>query len=352
MRVQTLVGTIKGAFLFTSDGSRERWTIEGPSFKGWKVTASERAPDGTTFVATASDVYGPAIHKSTNLTDWTQIEAGPAWPEDGGRKLNQIWIIRAGGESLFAGVDEAGLFRSDDAGESWQPVEGLNEHATRGAWYPGAGGLCAHSILFDEGNPDRIWCGISAVGVFRSDDRGGSWTPKNEGIRVIIEDKEHKDIGFCVHALAQDPSDPNVIYRQDHAGMYRSTDGGDHWEENAVGLASGFGFPIAIDRRTKSLFAIPLESDEYRMPKGGALRVFRSSDGGDSWAPLTRGLPQEHAYAGVLRGALAVDDLDECGVYFGTTGGSIYFSRDGGESFEQLPCALPRVLSVRTYVEA
>jgi hypothetical protein len=351
MRIQTLVGTLKGAFLFTSDGARERWTIEGPLFKGWKVTASERAPDGTTLVATASDVYGPAIHTSQNLTDWRQIEAGPAWPEEGGRKLNQIWILRAHGDSLFAGVDEAGLFRSEDAGESWQPVEGLNEHATRDAWFPGAGGLCAHSILFDESDPNRSWCGISAVGVFRSDDGGLTWTPKNEGIRVVIEDEEHKEIGFCVHALAQDPTDPGRIYRQDHAGMYRSSDGGDHWEKNDAGLVSSFGFPIVIDRATRNLFAIPLESDEYRIPNDGALRVYRSSDNGDSWEAKTRGLPQEHAYAGVLRGALAVDHLDECGVYFGTTAGSVYFSRDGGESFEQMPCTLPRVMSVRTYLE-
>ena len=220
----------------------------------------------------------------------------------------------------------------------------------RAAWFPGAGGLCAHALLTDPRDPARLWCGISAVGVFRSDDGGASWRPVNNGVRVMIEDEHHKNIGCCPHALVQDPDDANRIFRQDHAGMYRSHDGGDSWQSCEQGLPSGFGFPIAIDRNTKQLFACPLESDEYRMPPDGALRVYRSTDAGDSWMALTNGLPQEHTYVGVLRHAMATDHLEPCGVYLGTTAGSVFISADAGDSWQQLPCALPRILSIVTFV--
>ncbi len=352
MNLTVLVGTLKGAFVFRSTAARGAWTIEGPLFKGWKVTAAERLPDGTFLAATASDVYGPALHRSRDLREWTQIERGPAWPEGGTRKLNQIWRLAAGHGRVFAGVDEAGLFVSEDGGDSWDPVEGLNEHETRSAWFPGAGGLCAHAILFDPEDEDRIWCGISAVGVFRSDDGGITWQPKNSGVRLIIEDQARKDIGFCVHGLAQHPGDARTIYRQDHAGMYLSRNGGDTWELAEHGLPSGFGFPIAVDRTSGRIFAIPLEADEFRMPPGGSLRVFRSADGGGSWQPLSSGLPQSHVYAGVLRGALATDSLDPCGVYFGTTSGTLHFSADGGDSWRTQPCVLPRVLCVSAFGES
>ncbi len=351
MNVTVLVGTLKGAFVFRSSAARLDWSIDGPLFKGWKVTASERLPDGSFLVATASDVYGPALHRTRDFREWSQVERGPAWPQDSGRKLNQVWRLAAGHGRVFAGVDEAGLFVSEDGGASWAPVEGLNEHETRAGWFPGAGGLCAHAILLDPEDGDRIWCGISAVGVFRSDDGGATWNPRNEGVRVIIEDQVQKDIGFCVHGLAQDPRDADTIYRQDHAGMYLTRNGGDTWESAEHGLSSGFGFPIAVDRRSGRLYAIPLETDEFRMPPDGALRVFRSADRGGSWQPLTNGLPQSHAYMGVLRGALETDSLDPGGVYFGTTSGTVHFSSDGGDSWRTLPCVLPRVLSVSAFVE-
>ena len=349
--VTVLVGTLKGAFVFRASAPRSDWKIDGPLFKGWKVTAAERLPDGTFLAATASDVYGPALHRSRDLVEWSQIERGPAWPQGGSRKLNQIWKLAAGHGRAFAGVDEAGLFVSEDGGESWASVEGLNEHETRAGWFPGAGGLCAHSILLDPRDGDRLWCGISAVGVFRSDDGGASWQPKNRGVRWIIEDQVQKDIGFCVHGIAQDPHDASTIYRQDHAGMYVTRNGGDTWESSEQGLSSGFGFPIAVDRTSGRIFAVPLESDEFRMPSGGALRVYRSADRGASWQPLTTGLPQSHAYMGVLRGALATDSLDPCGVYLGTTSGTVHFSVDGGDSWRSLPCVLPRVLSLSVFVE-
>lgn len=352
MSVTVLVGTDKGGFVYRSDDSRGKWRIEGPFFKGWKVTAATRARDGTWLVGTASDVYGSAIHKSRDLKEWKQVPQGPAYAAESNRKLTQIWKIVAHESALYAGVAEAGLFRSTDGGDTWAPVSGLNEHRTRGGWCPGAGGLCAHSILIDPGNPKRIWCGISAVGVFRSDDGGATWQAKNEGVPVILEDKDYADIGFCVHTITPDPSDADRIYRQDHRGMFRSSDGGDHWERIENGLASGYGFPLVIDRRTKALFAFPLESDEYRVPKDGRFRIFRSTDRGDSWHALADGLPQDNVYANVLRGAMDADHLSPGGVYAGTTSGDIYATRDGGDSWFALPGRFPRVHCVAAFTEA
>jgi photosystem II stability/assembly factor-like uncharacterized protein len=351
MGVLGIVGTDKAGFLIRSDRGRDDWRIEGPIFKGWKVTASTRDKAGRYIVATASEVYGPAVHVSEDLETWRQVEKGPAWPKDVQRKMKQIWTLAAGPDRLYAGVDEAGLFTSDDGGESWQPVVGFNEHATRSAWFPGAGGLCAHAVLVDPRDPNRVWCGVSAVGVFRSDDGGTTWDLKNEGIPAVVEDKEHRNLGRCVHGLVADPDNANLIYRREHNGMFRSNDGGETWQRNEKGLASWFGFPIAMDRATRALFTVALESDEYRMPADGALRVCRSRDGGDSWECLTNGLPQNNAYMGVLRGAMDVDNLDPCGVYFGTTAGTVHISTDGGDSWVQLPCNLPRILSVSVFAD-
>lgn len=351
MGVLLVVGTEKGAFLARSDRARERWSIEGPVFKGWKVTTAMRDARGRYFLGVASRVYGPTIQMSDDLAKWRQAPEGPSYPKRGKRRLNEIWRIHADRGALFAGVDEAGLFQSDDGGETWKPLKSLNEHPTRDAWLPGAGGLCAHAILTDRVNPKRMWCGISAVGVFRTDNGGKTWRPKNRGVPVTIRDKVHKDIGYCVHALAQDPEEPATIYRQDHRGMYRTRNGGDSWEKIENGLPSRFGFPLVIDPTTKALFAVPLESDEYRMPPEARLRVYRSLNCGDSWEPLARGLPQEHAYTGVLRGAMAVDGLDPCGVYFGTTTGTIYASRDRGDTWHALPATLPRILCVAAFVD-
>jgi photosystem II stability/assembly factor-like uncharacterized protein len=352
MRIVVIAGTEKGAFLCTSNGERRDWRIEGPLFKGWRVTASGRSPkSGRYFLATASQVYGPAIHTGTDLVNWHQIEKAPAYPEKGERKLNQIWTITCTDSRHYAGVDTAGLFSTDDDGASWQPVSALNDHPTRDSWFPGAGGLCAHTVMVDRKRPERIWCGISAVGMWRSDDGGRSWQPKNSGVKYVNEDPGTPDIGYCVHGLAQDPDNTDFIYRQDHSGMYRTRNGGDTWESNEEGLASWFGFPIAIDPHSKALFAFPMESDEYRMPVDGRCRIYRSRNGGDSWEPTGRGLPEGHYHAGVLRGALAVDGLDPAGVYAGSTSGDLFASADGGDSWQTLPCRLPRILSVQAYVE-
>ena len=352
MGVTAIVGTDRAGFLIKSDGARSEWAIDGPFFKGWKVTATARDAGGRYYAATASMVYGAAIHLSDDLKTWRQVEEGPAYAKDAGRKLNQIWTIVPGPDGrIWAGVDEAGVFVSSDRGETWTPVDGFNEHPSRSAWFPGAGGLCAHAILLDTKNPDRIWVGLSAVGVFRSDDGGKTFTLKNEGIPPVVEDKDHKDIGRCVHGLVADPAKPDTIYRREHNGMFRSHDGGEHWERIEEGLGSWFGFPVALDRASKSIYVVPLESDEYRTPKEGKLRVYRSRNGGDSWEPLSNGLPQEHAYMGVLRGALAVDHLSPCGVYLGSTSGHVFISSDGGDTWQQLPATFPRVLSVSVFVD-
>ncbi len=346
MSVTLLVGTMKGAFILRSD-DRIRWDIEGPHFQGWKVTTATRSADGRYFAGTASDWFGPAIQVSDDLKEWTQVVDGPAFDPEEEIKMNQIWFIDARAEPYYAGVDEAGLFRSDDQGASWYGVPGLNGHPTRSGWHPGAGGLCAHAFLRDDANPDRLWCGISAVGVFVSTDADASWRPINRGISQIIPDEEHKEIGFCVHALAQDPANPNRIWQQNHRGMYMTTDSGEEWAEIQTGLPSTFGFPLEVDPHSGALFSFPLHSDEYRLPVDGACSVYRSQDSGASWHALTNGLPASDFYGGVLRGAMALDKLPTCGVYFGTTSGTVHSSKDLGESWHTLPVTFPRILTVQ-----
>jgi len=347
MRIRVLIGTAKGAFRLETDNRCAPWRLEGPFFKGWRVTAFSRGAqdNGDWLAATASPVYGAAIHRSDDLISWRQVEDGPRGDADGDTKLNEIWTMHRAGATLFAGVDEAALFRSDDGGGIWRRVDGLTSHASRDSWFPGFGGLCAHSILSDPSS-SRLWVGISAVGVFRSDDDGATWTPKNAGVRQMI-DGGCSDIGYCVHSLAADADAPDRIFRQDHAGMYRTDDGGDSWTAIESGLPSSFGFPLA--RARGALFAVPLESDEYRMPTDGALRLYKSEDDGATWRAAGEGLPSEHAYTGVLRAGLATDGGDPAGVYLGTSSGTVHVSADAGETFTTIPCLLPRILCVEAF---
>ena len=373
MGVVVCVGTDKGAAFLRSDAARERWDVSPLEFKGWIVTAAARDTTGRTYLGVTSGVYGPAVVASDDLENWEQLEGAPRYEAGergnpmhnlivgsagpgqldrysaGGRYVDQIWTLRAVGDVVYAGVSEAGLFRSDDRGKSWQPVRGLNDHETRPDWGPGAGGLCAHTVLVDPANPERIWVGISAAGLFRSEDGGRTFVGANEGVS--------RDEGYCVHSLAQDPDDADVIYRQDHRGMYRTTDGGERWQRIENGMPMSklgddhrcvFGFAVALDPRTKYAFAYPLEGESFRLPHDGRPVVYRTRDDGAHWEPHSRGLP-ERSYASVLRGAMAVDGLDPCGVYFGTTSGEVYASRDRGESWNELPCRLPRILSVQAF---
>lgn len=345
-----VVGTVKGGFVFSSN-DRLHWNQESPIFRGWELTAIARSSSGRFFAGVSSYVYGTVVHVSDNLVDWRQIEKGPAYSEESGVKLKQIWRFHASTDVKYAGVAEAGLFKSLDDGESWQAVSGLNEHPTRANWMPGAGGLCAHAILVDPKNTDRIWCGISAVGVFRSDDGGATWVPKNVGVTQAAADQDHPDIGFCVHGLASDPDNADLIYRQDHMGMYKSSDAGDSWDKIENGLPSGFGFPIAIDDLSRTLYVFPQESAEFRMPPDRKFQVYRSRNRGESWEPAGTG-GDDASFAGVLRGALVVDNADPCGVYAGTTSGTVHVSADGGDTWRKLPATLPRILCVQIFEDA
>jgi photosystem II stability/assembly factor-like uncharacterized protein len=365
MGVVTIVGTDKGAVILRSNDARERWEISDLLFRGWVVTSATRDAGGRYYVGATHEVYGAVVMLSDDLSSWRQIEKGPRYgPNDAGseahnliireagsaRHLDKIWKLYAAGDSVYAGVSEAGIFCSEDRGESWLPIAGLNDHADRANWIPGFGGLCAHSLLIDPSNPDRIWCGISAVGVLRSDDGGRTWAEKNVGVRG--------GEGHCVHGLTHDPNVPDTLYRQDHRGMYLSRDAGDQWELIENGLPMGelfgdmqavFGFPIEFDPASGSVYAIPLEGDSYRFPHEGRLRVYRSRNEGASWEPLSEGLPDANVYTSILRGAVSLDQLDPCGVYFGTASGTLYASRDGGDAWQQIPCVLPRILCVEAF---
>ena len=370
MSIAVVIGTKKGAAVLTSDAERRDWT-QSFGLRGWSVTASTRDADGRYYVAITSDVFGAAIMASDDLKDWHQLESAPRYeagqlgnPEhirivasgdfsgrykDGARLVDQIWTLHAAHGALYAGVSEAGLFVSRDKGQSWQPVEGFNEHPSRDRWVPGFGGLGAHTILSDANDPDRMWVGVSAAGFFRSDDGGKSWHSKNAGVPG--------QTGQCVHHVAHDPARAGVLYRQEHRGVYRSLDGGDTWDvfedglpicELSDGHRCSFGFPIVMDRKSGDVFVVPLDGDNFRMPRDGQLAVYRSRNGG-RWEPQTRGLPSS-SYTSVLRGAMAADQLSPGGIYFGTSAGAVFATNELGRSWREIASGLPRIQSVEAYV--
>jgi photosystem II stability/assembly factor-like uncharacterized protein len=374
MSVCVLIGTAKGALILRSDSSRGKWESSGLELRGWLVTSFARDAGGRYFAAVTHDVYGSAILVSDDLKSWEQLDNAPRYgPNEtgnethlriigamdpmgqykaGGRYVDQIWKLHTAGDVLYAGVSEAGLFRSDDRGKTWQPISGLNDHKSRDSWVAGFGGLCAHTVLTDAKNPDRIWVGISAAGVFRSDDGGRTFEPKNDGVNSADE-------GFCIHSLAHDPERADVIFRRDHRGVYRSNDAGDSWQVIENGLPTSelsdghrccFGFACEMDAASQSVFIVPLESDGFRYPHDAKLSVYRTRDAGASWQSLRNGLPDD-CYANVLRGAMALDELHPCGVYFGTTSGSLYASADCGETWNRLASDLPKILCVESFQE-
>lgn len=340
MSYTVAIGTEKGAWFYDPATGE----LTGPILPGWKVTAFTDTADGGYLLATGSNWFGASLYRSTDVAAWTAILGAPEWPEHTDRKLNQIWTFARSNTTIYAGVDEAGLFRSDDHGASWRPIDSLNEHPTRGAWFPGFGGLALHRIVIDPTNPGRMWVGISAVGVFRTDDGGASWELHNQGVARTAPSKEFDTIGYCVHGLAIDPDEPDLLYRQDHQGVYRSSDGGDHWERAETGLPGTFGFPIVMDNSTKRLYVVPLESDENRMPPDGHFRVYRSRDGASTWEVSGTGFPEAPTYATVLRGAMDTDNNGA--VFLGTTAGTFLQTTDGGDTWRQAPWILPRILSV------
>ena len=350
-----LIATAKGAFFYHTDERREQWKLTGPHLAGWEVySLCGDSRNGRVLAGAGHFMQGVVLRTSLDLGGvWETVQRGPTDPIGPEAKLKHIWQIVPGHPAepgtWYAGVDDAGLFVSRDDGRTWSELDGLTRHVTRPNWVPGNGGLCLHTILVDPTNSRRLWVAISAVGVFRSEDAGASWTLCNTGLRNVAPDFiKAEGMGRCVHKMALDPHQPGVLYQQFHGGVFKSTDAGDTWTSIAHGLPSDFGFPIVATPRG-SLFVVPLVADENRVVPGGALKVWRSRDRGASWQPLTKGLPQESHFVGVLRDAMTTDPLEPAGIYFGTTMGELFYSLDDGDTWRRLPAQFPRITSIKAW---
>jgi hypothetical protein len=360
--VVLLVGTQKGLFILRSDARRTRWTLEGPHLAGHEILHAWLDPrDQTTGYAAAHHVvWGPHIYRSNDAArSWTSLPAVPRHPPgDYDNALKAVWNLvpaRPGdAAALYAGIDPPGLFVSHDRGESWAPVLSLNCHPSRESWEPARGIFALHSICVDPGNPERVFVAISAGGVYRTDNAGRTWDTANQGVRVTHLPNPYPEAGHNVHRILLHPARPNRLYRQCYSGIYLSDDGARSWSEITAGLPSDFGYAIAIDPYDPDIiYQIPEESSHMRAAVDGKLRVYVSRDAGAHWEALGEGLPQSHAYVSVLREAMDSDSLRPCGVYFGTTSGHLFASRDGGGRWFELAGFLPRILSVKaTVVEA
>jgi hypothetical protein len=356
--VLLLVGTMKGAFLLWSDETRKKWRVEGPHFRGESVYAmahDNRAGRNRTFAATRNFHWGGVLRSSDDYgRTWSSPERqNVRFPVDSGLALVQIWQVAAGRPSepdvLYCGVEPAALFESHDAGESWEPVEGLLNHDQRQYWQPGAGGLCLHTIIPDPNDPKRMLIAISAAGVYRTDDGGKSWRPRNVGVRAEFLPDKYPEFGQCVHKVVHHPARPERLFLQNHWGLYRTDDWGDNWKDIANGVPSDFGFAMTMHPKDlDTVYIVPLESDEFRCTPEAKLRVYRTTNAGGSWEPLSDGLPQSGAYETVLRDALAVDSLDPAGIYFGTRSGKLFGSSDEGGSWREIADGLPPVVCVKT----
>ncbi len=360
--VLILAGTMKGAFVLRSDQSRKDWEVGGPYFPGRAIYAlafDDRNGRQRLWAAVNSSYWGSYLSSSDDFgKTWTEPEAyGVKFPEGTDNAVKQIWQIALGHpdepDTLYCGVEPAALFKSTDAGETWSLVQGLYDHPHRSQWMPGGGGLCLHTILPDPSNPQRLFVAISTGGVYRTDDGGENWQPRNQGVRAqfLPPDQQYPEWGQCVHKIAFHPSNPKRMFLQNHWGLYKSEDGGDSWTDVAKGVPSDFGFAMESDPNDPaSFFIVPLESDEFRCTPEGKLRVYRTNADGDSWTALSNGLPQENALETVLRDGLTADVLKPTGVYFGTRSGKLFGSRDAGESWNAILESLPPVVSVKTAV--
>ena len=355
MTVHLLIGTRRGLFIARSDDMRRSWTLSAPLLSGREIYHAFVDPrDGRTIWAASSHaVWGAHVHRSRDRGEtWELLEAAPHYSDE--RGLKAIWFLAPGDaaspDRLYAGIEPAGLFVSDDAGTSWRGVDALNDHETNHAWQPAGGGLALHAIQHDPREPQRIYCALSAGGVYRSDDGGATWAPKNRGTRAAFLPDQFPAAGQCVHKLIVHPARPDRLYQQSHCGVYRSDDRGDSWTEITHGLPSDFGYALATDPRDADvLYTIPEESSHMRATVDGRLRVYCTRDAGAAWQPLTNGLPQEHAYVSVLRDAMANDSLDPVGLYFGTSSGQVFASADAGASWTMIAGFLPKVLSVTAH---
>jgi photosystem II stability/assembly factor-like uncharacterized protein len=350
MTTTLLVGTRRGLFLVRSRDRRD-WRIEGPHLLGREVYHAIRDPrTGALWAATDHKVWGPHVHRSDDDgRSWDVLEAAPHHADE--RGLKAIWFLAAGPpdqpDTLWAGIEPAGLFVTRDGGGSWDSVASLNDHPTNDTWQPAGGGLALGGIQHDPRDPRRIYCSLSAGGVYRSDDAGATWTPVNAGVRAEFLPRTYPETGQCVHKLRLHPAGPDRLYQQNHCGVYRSDDRGDSWTEITDGLPSDFGYALAFDPRDPDVaYVIPEESSHMRATCDGRLRVYRTDDAGATWTALTRGLPQEHAYVSILRDAMDHDTADPVGLYFGTSTGQLFASPDAGESWSVVAGYLPKILCV------
>ena len=362
--VRVLVGTRKGAFVLTSDEGRREWKVDGPHFAGWEVYHLKGSPvdPDRIWASQSGDWFGQVIQRSTDGgRSWDAVgndfsydgETGDHQFYDGSLvpwKFKRVWHLEPSltdADTVYAGIEDAALFKTTDGGTSWSELAGLRNHGTGPQWQPGAGGLCLHTILLHPTDEQRIFTAISAAGAFRTDDGGQSWTPINKGLLSGEIPQQEAEVGHCVHKLAMHPSRPDTLFMQKHWDVMRTDDAGGSWREISGDLPTDFGFAIDVHaHEPETVFVVPITSDYLHVVHEGRLRVFRSRTGGEEWEPLTKGLPQENCFVNVLRDAMAVDRLDDCGVYFGTTGGQVYCSNDGGDSWEAIVRDLPAVLSV------
>jgi photosystem II stability/assembly factor-like uncharacterized protein len=364
MRIRVLVGTRKGAFILNSDGKRKEWKISGPFFGGWEIYHLKGSPvdPNRLYCSQTSGWFGQLIQRSNDGgKTWEPVgnefkyEGTPGTHQwyDGTPhpwEFKRVWHLEPSlddPDTVYAGVEDAALFKSTDAGKTWREITGLRQHRTGPKWAPGAGGMGLHTILLDPKNPKRMYIAISTAGVFRTDDSGKTWEPMNKGLHSLYIPNPTAEVGHCVHRIAMHPSNPDILFMQKHWDVMRSDNAGESWTEVSGNLPTDFGFPIEVHaHKPETIYVVPIKSDSEHYPPDGKLRVYRSRKGKGEWQALTKGLPQRDCYVNVLRNAMAVDSLDSCGVYFGTTGGQVYASADEGDSWNAIMRDLPAVFSV------